>query len=78
MVFEILFLVLIEKKTNLKWILEDGHFVNDEKQLGKAYYTMIKKYIDSIKKGRYVCLGEGNYRRISIRQSILFIGEYAE
>lgn len=62
-VFEILMLVLYEKQknNNLRWVLENAHFVNEEKQLGKDYYALIRGYADSIKKGSYHCYGEGDY-----------------
>lgn len=70
MVFEIFILVLYEKqkKTNLRWIVEGTHYINVENQLGKDYYAMIKKYADSIKRGKYHCYGEDDY--IYIEKSV--------
>lgn len=66
LVFEILMLVLYEKqkKNNLKWVLENGHFVSEEKELGKDYYELIKGYVDSIKNGTYHCYGDDDYCQI--------------
>lgn len=71
LVFEILLLVLYEKqkKNNLKWILENGHFINEENQLGKDYYALIKGYTDAIKKGTYHCYGDGDY--YDIRETVV-------
>lgn len=71
MVFEIFILVLYEKqkKTNLRWIFNNAQYNREEHQLGTSYYEMIKKYANSIKKGRYHCYGDDDY--ISVMESVI-------
>lgn len=71
MVFEILLLVLFEKQKNinLEWILNKGHFINVEQQLGSDYYIMIRKYENSIHNGFYHNVGIGDL--IEIKQTAI-------
>lgn len=46
MTFEILFLTLSvkTKSNNIEWLIDRSHHPNTEKQIGKKYYEMLKKY----------------------------------
>ncbi|MCM1049219.1 MAG: hypothetical protein NC433_12435 [Clostridiales bacterium] len=48
----------------MRWVFENGHFANEEKQLGKDYYALIKKYANAIQKETCHFYGEGNYIEI--------------
>lgn len=46
MAFEILFLTVSirTKNKSMKWLIEKGHHVNTEKELGTKYYNMLREY----------------------------------
>lgn len=50
MMFEMFFLVVSfrQKSNNLRWLTEGGHFINQEKILGKDYYDMLREYSGSV------------------------------
>ena len=53
MTFEVLFLTVAFKlkTTKLQWLVENGHFVDVEKKLGKEYYDTLRTYENSVRLG---------------------------
>lgn len=49
MMFQILYITLIlrTKQKQLKWLIENSHYVNMEKKLGEDYYNMLRNYRNS-------------------------------